>query len=246
MGILPCSWELVVHCRSHYLSILIGTYYAISLFAREQDRQNLFSLAFQLWESNIRYKDVRRARYQSTTERRLRNQTPHMDVTVLITCHQIFLVQTRPVDTAFVTRNNEWRYRLLLIWFAHAEKKFTVASKPYCNLLLWKFRLPLSDTRGWLQPSLGICLNFEWLTEHDIVLIFSRAAVNYPYIYRISYMYYGFIGFSITFVVGYLFSLLLRDKIKKKVNVNLLSTSIAKRSVGKRSSLIDLVSSRKV
>lgn len=75
------------------------------------------------------------------------------------------------------------------------------------------------------------------------VYIFFRSAVEYPYIYRISYMYYGVIGFTITFIFGYLLSILLKSETRKKIRPNLLCHIIAERLIQKRSSMIEMVMS---
>lgn len=66
------------------------------------------------------------------------------------------------------------------------------------------------------------------------------SAVEYPYIYRISYMYYGLIGFTITFIFGYLLSILLKNETRKKIRPNLLCHIVAERLIQKRSSIIEM------
>ncbi|XKL67588.1 hypothetical protein PGB90_003079 [Kerria lacca] len=58
----------------------------------------------------------------------------------------------------------------------------------------------------------------------------TETKIEYPFAYRISYMFYSFIGFFLTFAIGYVFSLLIPDKSeKKKIDSRLFIKPVASR-----------------
>ncbi|XP_065219454.1 putative sodium-dependent multivitamin transporter isoform X3 [Planococcus citri] len=61
---------------------------------------------------------------------------------------------------------------------------------------------------------------------------------NYPYLFRISYLFYGVIGFSVTFFLGILFSLIFRSKNEKKIEPELLHELVAGSMANKKTELI--------